>query len=268
MTLEIPPPVRSEAAPLPQSRADVAVLTLRLGDDALLLSQRLCEWITRAPTVEEDLALSNIALDLLGHARALLTLTGQLDGTDRDEDAFAFARSDREFRNALLSELPADDFAVLIARQLAYSHYAVLYYQALADRSLPALASVAARVATEVAYHCQYTDGWTLRLGRGTAHSARRMQAALDWVWPFTAELFDVDEPVGRLDAAALAPSPAPLRAQWNRRMSDVAQRAGLVLPTRGDQARGGRHGMHTEAFGRLIAELQSVRRQFPGGTW
>ncbi|MFI1769177.1 1,2-phenylacetyl-CoA epoxidase subunit PaaC [Streptomyces sp. NPDC020800] len=250
------------------SMAGLAVLTSRLGDDALILCQRLCQWITRAPTVEEDLALSNIALDLIGHARALLTLTGALDGTGRSEDDFAYGRTDREFANALLTELPADDFAVLTARQLAYSHYACLYYETLADGAHHELASLAARAAKEAAYHRRYADGWTLRLGLGTAYSARRMQAALDLVWPYTAEPFDEDEVVARLKAEGFAPSPASLHAVWQERTADVVHRAGLTVPTPRWHARGGRQGLHTEAFGALIAELQSVRKQYPGGVW
>ncbi|MCH0564678.1 MULTISPECIES: 1,2-phenylacetyl-CoA epoxidase subunit PaaC [unclassified Streptomyces] len=246
----------------------VALLTARLGDDALVLGQRLCQWITRAPTIEEDLALSNIALDLIGHARALLTLAGELDGTGRSEDDFAFTRSDREFGNTLLAELPNGDFAVTIARQLAYSHYAVLYYEACAESAHPELAAVAARAATEVGYHRRHADGWTVRLGLGTARSARRMQAGLDHVWPYTAELFDEDEVVRRLEAAGTAPSPAPLRARWEERVGEVVEQAGLTMPTPRWRARGGRQGLHSEAFGPLVAELQSVHRQFPGGTW
>ncbi|MER7405961.1 1,2-phenylacetyl-CoA epoxidase subunit PaaC [Streptomyces sp. NPDC000070] len=247
---------------------DLAVLTSRLGDDALVLGQRLCQWITRAPTIEEDLALSNIALDLIGHARALLTLTGRLDGTGRSEDDFAFGRSDREFGNSLLTELPGGDFAVTVARQLAFSHYAVLYYEALADAAEPELAALAARAAKEVAYHRRHADGWTVRLGLGTAESSRRMQAGLDHVWPYTGELFEADEVVARLDTSGTAPSPAAVHGQWQERVSAVVRRAGLALPTPNWQAGGGRRGLHSEAFGPLVAELQSVHRQFPGGNW
>ncbi len=148
--------------------ADIALLTLRLGDDALILGQRLCQWITRAPTIEEDLALSNIALDLVGHARALLARSGQLDGTGRSEDDLAFGRTDRAFRNALLTELPNGDFAVTVARQLAYTHYAVLLLEALADGTDQELAAFAARAAKETAFHRRHADLWTVRLGLGT----------------------------------------------------------------------------------------------------
>ncbi|MEU1295206.1 1,2-phenylacetyl-CoA epoxidase subunit PaaC [Streptomyces sp. NPDC005840] len=247
---------------------DLAAHLLRLGDDALVLGQRLCQWITRAPTIEEDLALSNIALDLVGHARTLYTRAGGLDGTGRTEDDYAFARTDREFTNALVTELPNGDFAVTVARQLVYTHYAVLYYRALADGPDPDLAGFGARAATEVAFHRRHADDWTRRLGLGTPESARRMQAGLDRVWPYTAELFEEDDLVSRLAAAGTVPGPASVRPSWEREVGEVVAGAGLTVPAPRWQARGGRDGLHLEEFGVLVAELQSVRRQFPGGTW
>jgi ring-1,2-phenylacetyl-CoA epoxidase subunit PaaC len=248
--------------------ADLAVHLLRLGDDALVLGQRLCQWITRAPTVDEDLALSNIALDLIGHARVLLTRAGHIDGTGRSEDDLAFTRSEREFTNVLLTELPNGDFATTVARQLAYTHYAVAYYQALADCSDAELAAFGARAAKEVAFHRLHADRWTRTLAGGTRESARRMQQGLERVWPYTAELFDEDEVTRRLSTSGTAPSPALLRTTWQRNVSEVVTGAGLTMPAPSWSARGGRSGLHTEEFGPLIAELQSVHRQFPGGRW
>lgn len=248
--------------------AHLAVHLLRLGDDALVLGQRLCQWITRAPAIEEDMALSNIALDLIGHARTLLTLSGQVDGTGRSEDEFAFTRSDREFTNVLLTELANGDFAATVARQLAYTHYAVLYYEALAGCADARLAGFGERAAREVAFHRMHADTWTLRLGLGTPESSGRMQRGLERVWPYTAELFDEDEVLRHLVAAGTVPSPAPLRPEWERRVGAVVTRAGLTPPVPHWQARGGRAGLHTEEFGPLIAEMQSVYRQFPGGRW
>ncbi|MEV5433200.1 1,2-phenylacetyl-CoA epoxidase subunit PaaC [Streptomyces sp. NPDC052701] len=258
------------AAAAEDVRADahLAVHLLRLGDDALVLGQRLCQWITRAPTIEEDMALSNIALDLIGHARTLLTLSGRVDGTGRTEDEFAFTRTDREFTNALLTELPGGDFAVTVARQLAYTHYAVLYYEALAGCADARLAGFGERAAREVSFHRMHADNWTLQLGLGTPESSRRMQRGLERVWPYTAELFEEDDVLRHLVAAGTVPSPAPLRPVWERRVSEVVTRAGLTVPTPDWQARGGRAGLHTEEFGPLIAEMQSVHRQFPGGRW
>jgi ring-1,2-phenylacetyl-CoA epoxidase subunit PaaC len=247
---------------------DLARYLLRLGDDALVLGQRLCQWITRAPTIDEDLALSNIALDLIGHARALLTRAGLLDGTGRTEDDLAYTRSEREFTNALLTELPNGDFAATVARQLAYTHYAVLHYETLAHCADPELAAFGARAAKEVAFHRLHADRWTVTLGRGTAESARRMQHALERVWPYTGELFEEDDVLRRLAASGTVPSPAALHPAWLDRVTGVVTEAGLTVPGPAWSATGGRSGLHTEEFGPLIAELQSVRRQFPGGTW
>ncbi|MFE0521533.1 1,2-phenylacetyl-CoA epoxidase subunit PaaC [Streptomyces sp. NPDC058954] len=250
------------------ARVDLATYLLRLGDDALVLGQRLCAWITRAPLIEEDLALSNIALDLVGHARTLLTLAGRLDGTGRTEDDLAFTRRERDFGNALLTELPNGDFAMTVARQLAYTHYASLHYEALGDCPDPELAAFGARAAKEVAYHRLHADRWVRQLGLGTAESARRMQQGLERVWPYTAELFDEDDVVRRLAATGTVPSPAPLRPEWERRVTEVVTGAGLTVPTPSWDARGGRSGLHTEEFTDLVGELQSVHRQFSGGTW
>ncbi|MEU5251937.1 1,2-phenylacetyl-CoA epoxidase subunit PaaC [Streptomyces longwoodensis] len=259
---------RTDTSAGPSADADLATYLLRLGDDALVLGQRLCGWITRAPLIEEDLALSNIALDLVGHARTLYTLAGRLDGTGRTEDDFAFTRREREFTNALLTELPNGDFAVTVARQLAHTHYASLLYEALAGCPDPELAAFGARAAKEVAFHRLHADRWVRQLGLGTPESARRMQRGLERVWPYTAELFDEDDVVRRLAATGTVPSPAPLRPEWERRVTEVVTGAGRTVPTPSWQARGGRSGLHTEEFTDLVGELQSVHRQFPGGTW
>ncbi|SFS42556.1 1,2-phenylacetyl-CoA epoxidase subunit PaaC [Saccharopolyspora flava] len=251
-----------------REHADLAELALRLGDDALILGQRLCEWITRAPMIEEDLALSNIALDLLGHARVLLSLGGELDGSGRDEDDLAFGRTEREFRNALLVELPNGDFAVTIARQLVFAHHAVPFYERLAGCADAELAAFAARAAAEVAFHRRHATDWAVRLGLGTEESARRMQAGLERVWPYAAELVETDPVVERLVEAGLHPKPEEVREVWHDGVADVLARAGLTEPKPGWHATGGRSGVHTEGFGSLVAEMQSVRRQFPGGTW
>ncbi|NEA98902.1 1,2-phenylacetyl-CoA epoxidase subunit PaaC [Streptomyces sp. SID13726] len=255
-------------APLPLRNDDVAAYALRLGDDALILCQRLCAWVTNAPTIEEDLALSNIALDLLGHARTLLDLSGRADGTGRRDDDFAYGRTERAFRNALLTELPNGDFAVTVARQLAYTHYTCLLYTELAASADEGLAAFAARAVKEAEYHRMHASQWTVRLGLGTEESRRRMQAGLDQVWPYAAELFERDEVTDRLDSAGTAVAPARLRTAWQREVTDVVTEAGLSVPAPNWQATGGRSGLHTEAFAPLLAELQSVRRQYPGGVW
>ncbi|MFD9567849.1 1,2-phenylacetyl-CoA epoxidase subunit PaaC [Streptomyces sp. NPDC059994] len=246
----------------------LAAYALRLGDDALVLCQRLCALVTRAPTIEEDLALSNIALDLLGHARTLLAYSGRLDGTGRSEDELAYHRTERQFRNALLMELPSGDFAVTIARQLVYAHYSRLLWTALEKSSDDTLAAFGTRAAREVEYHQMHADQWTVRLGRGTAESRRRMQAGLDLVWPYAGELFAPDALVDRLDTDGRAVAPARLREEWEREVAAVLDDARLTVPSPAWQATGGRDGLHTEAFAPLLAEFQSVRLQYPGGTW
>ncbi|MEV3910352.1 1,2-phenylacetyl-CoA epoxidase subunit PaaC [Streptomyces canus] len=247
---------------------DIAEYALRLGDDALILCQRLCAWVTNAPTIEEDLALSNIAVDLLGHARVLLGLSGRSDGTNRSDDDFAYRRTEREFRSALLLELSNGDFAATIARQLAYTHYTALLYTELAASADEGLASFASRAAKEAEYHCLHASQWTVRLGLGTEESHRRMQAGLEHVWPYAAELFEEDDLTTRLDTDGTAVAPARLRAAWEREVTEVLTEAGLTLPAPSWQATGGRSGLHTEAFAPLLAEFQSVFRQYPGGHW
>lgn len=247
---------------------DIAEYALRLGDDALILCQRLCAWVTNAPTIEEDLALSNIALDLLGHARTLLSLSGRSDGTDRDDDDLAYRRTEREFRNALLLELPNGDFAVTVARQLAYTHYMSLLYAELAAAADEGLASFASRAVKEAEYHRLHAAQWTVRLGLGTEESRRRMQAGLEHVWPYAAELFEADDLTARLDSDGTAVAPARLRAAWERETAEVLTEAGLTVPAPSWEATGGRSGLHTEAFAPLLAEFQSVFRQYPGGVW
>ncbi|WP_225838962.1 1,2-phenylacetyl-CoA epoxidase subunit PaaC [Streptomyces sp. NK08204] len=248
--------------------ADIAAYALRLGDDALILSQRLCEWVTRAPTIEEDLAMANIALDLLGHARTLLGYAGELDGTGRSEDDLAYTRTERQFRNALLVEIPNGDFGLSIARQLVFAHYTRLLYTALEESADAVLAGLAAKASKEVAYHCLHAGQWAVRLGAGTEESHRRMQAGLDQVWPYVAELFDSDELVRRLDGDGTGVDPARLRAEWDESVGAVLSEAGLTVPAPRWRAGGGREGLHTEAFAPLVAELQAVHRQYPGASW
>ncbi|WP_330318638.1 1,2-phenylacetyl-CoA epoxidase subunit PaaC [Streptomyces platensis] len=248
--------------------ADVAEYALRLGDDALILCQRLCAWVTHAPTIEEDLALSNIALDLLGHARVLLAHSGRLDGTGRSDDDLAYRRAERTFRNALLLELPNGDFGVTVARQLVYAVYAGLLYTELELSHDAELAGFAGRAAKEVEYHQMHAARWTVLLGRGTEESRRRMQAGVAHIWPYAAELFESDELVRRLAANGLGVDPARLHEPWEKEVATVLTEAGLAVPSGSWRATGGRAGLHTKALGPLLADFQSVYHQYPGGTW
>jgi ring-1,2-phenylacetyl-CoA epoxidase subunit PaaC len=233
---------------------------LALGDDALVLAQRLGEWVARAPELEEDVALANIALDLLGQARTLLAYAGELEGAGRDEDALAYWRDDRDFRNALLVELPTGDFAQTMARQLVFAAYQYELYDRLRAGTDATLAAVAGKAVKEVHYHRDHATQWVLRLGDGTDESRRRMVAGLDTVWPYADELF---EPFDGADV-----DPASLREPWAAYVGAVLAEAGLEPPADAAPRSGGRRGLHTEHLGYLLAEMQHLHRSHPGVTW
>jgi ring-1,2-phenylacetyl-CoA epoxidase subunit PaaC len=265
---------------------DQLEFALRIADDALIAAQRLAEWSTRAPEMEEDVALSNIALDQLGVARLVLTHAGEVEGTGRDEDDLAYLREDHEFRNCLLVELPnagpaaaptaPGDFAVTMVRLLFLSAYQKLLYDWLATAPRDTgdttvgpdqrLSEVAAKARKESAYHLDHATLWTLRLGDGTEESHRRTQTAVDDLWPYTHELFAVDEVMARLIAAGQAP--ASLRPQWLDQVDGVLAEATLTRPADGWAPDGGRRGRHTEHLSYLLAEMQVLHRAHPGARW
>jgi ring-1,2-phenylacetyl-CoA epoxidase subunit PaaC len=248
--------------------ADVATYALRLGDDALVLAQRLGEWSSNAPELEEDIALTNIALDLLGQARFLLTRAGELEGQGRTEDDFAFKRDEREFTNCLLVEQPNGDFAQTIARQLLFSTYQLGLYEQLLHSTDEGLAGVAGKAVKEVAYHRDHAVTWTLRLGDGTEESHARMQAAVDRLWPYAGELFETDSVLDRLIQSRVAADPAGIRAGWEEFVAGVLDRATLTVPASGWRPSGGRRGEHGEALGHMLAEMQWLHRSHAGVTW
>ncbi|MER6397582.1 MULTISPECIES: 1,2-phenylacetyl-CoA epoxidase subunit PaaC [unclassified Kitasatospora] len=247
--------------------ADLAAYCLMLGDDALVLAQRLTEWCTRAPELEEEVALANLGLDLLGQARQLLTRAGQADGSGRTEDDLAYWREEHDFRNVRLVEAENGDFAFSVARLLVFATARGALYEALATHRDPVLAAVAARGVKELAYHREYATAWTLRLGDGTPYSALRMQAGLDAVWPLVEELFTAHPVELRVGV-----DPAGLREPVLRSLAAVLAEAGLTVPEVPGLAtvggRAGRDGVHTEALGPLLAEFQVVARAHPGATW
>jgi ring-1,2-phenylacetyl-CoA epoxidase subunit PaaC len=247
---------------------DAATYALRLGDDALVLAQRLSEWSARAPELEEDLALTNIALDLLGQARQLLTHAGELEGEGRHEDDLAYLRGDREFLNTLIVEQPNGDFARTIARQLMFSTYQLALYDRLRDSADPVISGVAEKAVKEVAYHRDHAREWTLRLGDGTEESHRRMQEGVDWMWPLAAELFEHDALAERLVAEGIAADARELRPTWEHYVGGVLEEATLARPDTTYAATGGRRGEHSEALGHLLAVMQSTHRAYPGATW
>lgn len=241
---------------------------LALADDALVASQRLGGWIARAPELEEDVALANIGLDLLGQARALLTHAGQLEGKGRDEDALAYFRDERDFLNVQLVERDNGDFAVTMARLLILATYQHASWGALVASTDDTLAAVAAKAVKEAAYHVDHARMWVLRLGDGTEESHRRMQAGLDAEWPYAEELFDGSHVDPELLEQGVAVDPATLRAPWLERVSAVVHEATLTLPEVRPAVTGGRRGVHTEQMGYLLAEMQHLARSHPGAAW
>jgi ring-1,2-phenylacetyl-CoA epoxidase subunit PaaC len=250
----------------------LASYCLMLGDDALVMSHRLQEWCTRAPELEEEVALANIALDLLGQARFLLARAGSADGTGRDEDAYAFGRNVGHYRNVRLVEAEHGDFAHSTARLLVFSTWRLALLDRLRHSLDPVIAAIAAKAVNEVAYHRDYAAGWVVRLGDGTPLSHWRMQAGLDTVWACYDELFVAHPVETALAAAGVAGGPATGRAPGDAKRNHLLATATLARPgsawTAGVEGGTGRHGVHTEALGHLLAELQSVARAHPGATW
>ncbi len=250
--------------------------TLRQGDRALVLAQRLLETITHAPEIEEDMALSNLALDLIGQARALYTYAGEIDEpfegpdgtTNHDEDHYAYWREQHEFCNPLLVEQPGEGFAQVIARQFLHDAYALPYWQAMTSSTDTTLAALAAKSVKETAYHLRHGRSWVVRLGDGTSESHDRMQSAVDHLWRFTGELFEHDEVEDQLIVVGIAADPTEIQATWLATVTDTLHEATLALPDDGVMQTGGRSGRHTESFSRLIGELQVLARAHPGASW
>jgi ring-1,2-phenylacetyl-CoA epoxidase subunit PaaC len=251
----------------------LARYTVGLGDDALVLAQRCGEWITRAPQLEEDVALANIGLDLLGQARTLLAYAGQVEGAGRDEDDLAYLRDERDFLNVQLVELENGDFAVSMARLLVFSAYQFELYDRLQGSADETLSAIAAKAIKEVTYHRDHATEWVLRLGDGTDVSHQRMQAGLDTVWPYVDELFRASSRHGswpdvELVASGAAVDPEQLRAPAMSYVQQVIDDATLDVPTTSWTATGGRQGIHSTPMGHLLAELQHIHRSHPGASW
>lgn len=242
--------------------------TLRLSDNALVLGHRLSEWVGHAPVLEEDLAFGNMGLDLIGQARSLYTYAAAIEGRGRDEDALAYLRDANAYTNILLVEQPNGDFAATMLRQFFYAAYAHPYMRALTRSKDATLAAIAAKAEKELAYHVRHASEWTIRLGDGTDESRTRAQAAVDDLWPFTGEMFEVDPVERALIEAGVAVDPAAVRASWDRTVDEVFAEATLTRPADGWMQSGGRSGRHTEHLGYLLAELQFLQRTYPGATW
>jgi len=250
------------------SETPLVLYALRRADDALILGHRLSEWCGHAPMMEEDMALANMGLDLLGQARELYSYAAKAEGRDNDEDKFAYLRDVRQYRNLLLLEQPNGDFARTMVRQFFYSVFADLYWRAMMKSSDATLAAIAAKSEKESAYHVRHSSEWIIRLGDGTDESHRRAQTAIDDLWAFTGEIFYVDEEEGFLIEKDIVVDPAALHPQWLETVSRVLTEATLTLPKSVWMQQGGRNGRHSEHLGHLLSELQSMPRTFPGAVW
>lgn len=241
---------------------------LRLADDSLILGQRLSEWCGHAPVLEEDLALANVALDLIGQARLLLTHAGQIEGKGRDEDQLAFLRAEHEYHNCTLVELPNGDFAVTVMKNLLFCAYRFHCWQALLQSKDAELAAIAAKGLKETRYHLQHACDWAVRLGDGTSESHARMQAALDQLWPYTAELFATDPVEEEMRAREIGVTSASLHGAWEASVLPVLEEATLAVPARTPLRSHGRQGVHSEHMGHLLAQMQYMQRAYPGMQW
>lgn len=246
---------------------DLLAAVVGLGDDHLILGHRLSEWCGHAPMLEEDLAMPNMALDMLGQARALYGYAAELEGQGRGEDDIAYLRTDRAYRNCLLVERPNGDFAHTMLRQLYFAAFMQPYWQAMTASIDARLAAIAAKAVKEIAYHVRHAGEWVIRLGDGTEESAKRMQAAVDALHPYTEELF-APVPAGDSVDLAVVPGREGMRARWEATMGEVFEQARLTVPDVAFPLAGGREGRHGEEFGFLLAELQYMQRTYPGMTW
>lgn len=241
---------------------------LRHGDNNLILGHRLGEWCSRGPFLEEDIALTNIALDHIGAARLLLTYAGEIEG-GKTEDDYAYQRTHMEFNNALLVELPNGDFADTIARQLYYSAYAYVYYTALKSSTDSTLAAFATKALKETTYHLRHCSEWTIRLGDGTEESKQRMQKAIDNLWPYTSDLFATTAADESLIQDGTIADPSSVKNKWLELVQEVISHATLTVPdVNAFQHEGSREGKHTEHLSYILAEMQSVTRVYPGAKW
>jgi ring-1,2-phenylacetyl-CoA epoxidase subunit PaaC len=241
---------------------------LRIGDTCLILGQRLGEWCGHAPILEEDIALTNMALDLIGQARGVLTLAGDLCPQDYDEDQLAFLRDERDYLNPTLVELPRGDFAFTVLRNAMAATWLKLLWERLRDSSDAELAAIAGKALKEARYHQQHAADWVVRLGDGTEESRRRIEAALARLWLYTPELFEDDAVDAAARASGLGPAASELREPWLAEMREILGEAGLAMPADSAFRSSGKRGVHSEHMGYILTEMQYLQRAFPGGAW
>jgi ring-1,2-phenylacetyl-CoA epoxidase subunit PaaC len=242
--------------------------TLHLADTSLILSQRNAEWCGHGPVLEQDIAITNISLDLLGQARNFYQYAAQLTGGDATEDSLAYLRKEREFRNFLLTEQPKGDWAVTILRQFLFSNYQYLLYQQLQNSTDEQLAAIASKALKEVTYHLRWSSEWVIRLGDGTGESRQRMLNAIDTLWTYTGELFEVADFEQPLIQHGIAFSNAGLKEPWLQKVNDIFEEATLPVPENIFMQTGGKQGKHTEHLGYILTELQYLQRTYPGAEW
>ncbi len=241
---------------------------LRVGDNCLILGQRLGEWCGHGPVLEQDIALTNIALDLIGQARSWLTLAGGTISPVKSEDEMAFLRDAWDFRNVLLVEQPNSDFAHTIVRQFCFDAFHALILTQLTTSNDEEVAAIAEKALKEVTYHLRYSSEWMIRLGDGTEESHQRMQQALDNLWMYTGELTTANEMDRQIAAAGFGPDPAIFQRPWKKKVEAILHLATLDLPEDHWMQSGGKKGIHTEHFGYILADLQFLQRAYPGMTW
>jgi ring-1,2-phenylacetyl-CoA epoxidase subunit PaaC len=253
---------------IPATTAAEVVYVLRIGDSSLILGQRLSEWCGHGPILEEDIALTNVALDLIGQARLLLSAAGELEGRGRDEDRLAFTRAENEYRNLTLVELPNGDFARTMLRNFLFAAFQAPLWENLRASTHTEVAAIATKSAKETRYHLHHAADWTVRLGDGTEESKQRMQGALEYLWPYTAEFFTATVEDKAITEARFGIAWPALQPQWERSVLPVLEQARLKVPARTPFVSHGKQGRHSEHMGHLLSELQYLQRTYPGNQW
>lgn len=241
---------------------------IRIADDSLILGHRMSEWCGHGPILEEDIAMTNIALDLVGQTTTLLSYAGMVEGKDRDADALAFLRFDREYRNLLLVEQPNGDFGMTMMRQFLFDAFRKPFFEGLQHSSDKQLAAIAEKSLKETKYHLKHSSEWVIRLGDGTEESNRRIQDSLDTLWRYTSELFYSDEVDVEMHKLGIAPNMSVVFDEWNKTVHEVLAEATLNIPSNNWKHEGGRVGMHSEHLGHILAELQYMQRAYPNMQW
>lgn len=241
---------------------------LRIGDDSLILGHRLSEWCGHGPILEEDIAMTNIALDLVGQATSLLNYAGEVEGKGRDGDALAFLRFDKDYKNILLVEQPNGDFGMTMMRQFLFDAFRQPFYEKLQHSSDKQLAAIAEKSLKETKYHLKHSSEWVIRLGDGTEESHARIQESLNTLWRYTSELFYTDEIDAELLISGVAPNMSEVFDSWNSTVKSVLKEATLQIPTNNWKHEGGRKGMHSEHLGYILTEMQFIQRAYPNMEW